>query len=256
MHTDKFKINVKGAILSGLLLVCSLALALNIAKFSTEQTVFSVSAQYSVLIILQLLVVSILILLSMGNWHERVQYILIPVPIAISLFITTLLQAPVLAPIVFIFSLVMLIGYAYSSTRLVNLLVSYDPRVILRPIVRGTMFVFSVFAAASVILGAVSIETVELTDLAVSTAAKTVPSFLDNQFAKTLLRAEISSVLRTYEQYLQPISAVLTFFVFQFFTWIAYLIFSVIAPIVHKAAIKTGFYRKETVNVEKEVISF
>lgn len=73
---------------------------------------------------------------------------------------------------------------------------------------------------------------------------------------KVIVESQINSLLEPYKDFVKPIMALLLFGLFQFYAYIAYIIFSVTVNAVYWVAKKTSFLKTEVIQVEKEILKF
>lgn len=91
--------------------------------------------------------------ISVGAWDTWVQYVVIPFPIASGVFVTLLPINSTHATLMAGAFLALLAYDVYKSTRIKDLLIRFEPSLILRFTTGGLMLLFSIYAGLLVILG-------------------------------------------------------------------------------------------------------
>lgn len=141
------------AILSSLLIfVFSLLLSHRILTFVLSNNYFFVDPKTMGEIALYLLLSLYAYSLSLGGWKNNLQYVLIPLPVALGIFIVMLRIDTTIAFITFVVVFALLALDTFVTSRIKDSLVNFNSRIVLRFSSKGIIFIFSVFAAVLVFL--------------------------------------------------------------------------------------------------------
>jgi len=73
---------------------------------------------------------------------------------------------------------------------------------------------------------------------------------------KDTVATEINKIVEPYKKFLNPLMAVLVFGLIQFLGTVAYLFYSLLIDLIFVLAKKSGFFKLETVTVERETLHF
>ncbi len=86
------------------------------------------------------------------------------------------------------------------------------------------------------------------------------PAFTDPQNlgidTKAIVETQINNVIEPYKDFVKPVMALMLFATFQFYAYITFIIFNITISGLYWVAKKTGFFRIEKIQVEKEVLKF
>ena len=130
-----------------------------ITQYVVAQNYFSMSWQLSLQTILLMLFLAYTYSLTIGAWDKTEQYFIVPLPISLAIFVAVLQYNFNYAVLGFILAFLLLTLDVYKATRIKNLLIKFDPKIILRLSTTGILFLFSVLGAVLVILHSASIQT-------------------------------------------------------------------------------------------------
>lgn len=90
--------------------------------------------------------------LSAGAWKTWEQYVIVPVPISIGIFLATFQLDMTYALLMFFISFLLLCYDVFLATRLRNEMITFRPRFILRFSTKGILFIFSLLAGVLVLI--------------------------------------------------------------------------------------------------------
>jgi hypothetical protein len=265
---------------------------------------------YSAKVILTMAALTLTFALSMGAWNKWEQYLIVPVPILLAVSVTLLSYSTVYTAIVGAVFAVILILDVHRSSRLREVMVEFQPKLILRLSGRGILLVFSILGGLLVILHSAKIEqrlnigekisewveqpiknmvsnqletqvreeTFYLQgeqEVDLSNVNPTLRPILESMDLQKLLSEDVNTdelvqeadfgsaiekgindALAPFQNFIQPIMAVLVFALYQFYAAIAYMIFMVTVNPLVSLGVKVGLFKKEEIQVTKEIVRF
>jgi len=130
-----------------------------ITGYVVAQNYFTMSWELSLQTVFLMLFLAYTYSLTIGAWNKTEQYIIVPLPISLAIFTAVLQYNFSYAVLAFILSFLLLTLDIYKATRIKNLLIRFDPKIILRLSTTGILFLFSILGAVLVILHSASVQT-------------------------------------------------------------------------------------------------
>jgi hypothetical protein len=227
-----------------------------------------------------MLLLLITLSLTVAAWRKWEQYLIITLPVGLGLLISTIDKFPQQAPVI---SLVVILILAYdilNSSHLKNLLLKIDPKMVLRATTKGAVFVLAVFSGIIFFLQAQKSTEVNWGKKAAEIANQYITPAIENQVNSQIesqygipgitdllpggasdevgkvVESQVNNFINPYKMFVNPILALLTFTIFQFYGGIAYLLYSLLVDLVFYIAKQTGFFKIEKVPAEKEILTF
>lgn len=279
MYTSKLYL-VKPVLLGVATFVESFFLAQFIYGFVLTQNFFALSIDYSLKVIVLMLLTIITFSLTAGIWNKWEQYLIIPLPVALGLLISALGTFPEYAPTIAIVTFLTLSYNVLRSTYIKNLLIKFEPKMILSSTAKGTMLVFSLYAGFLFLLQVKGSDNINLGKEAAGIANQYVTPVVEEQLNQqmeaqygipgignlipggakesvgSLVETQVNTFLAPYQDFIKPLLFLVTFSIFQFYATIAYLLYLFLVDIIFLIAKKTGFIKVEKVMVEKEILKF
>ncbi len=143
---------VKTTSLSVLLLIESFFLTLYITEYVAQQNYFSVGWPLFIRSVSLMTAMLVTYSLTVGGWGKWEQYLIVPAPISIALFLAVMQYNLNYAIITFIVSFLILCYDIYSTTKFMKLLIKFDPKMIFKMSATGLLFLFSILGGFLVIL--------------------------------------------------------------------------------------------------------
>ncbi len=282
---------IKVIALTVAIFVESLVLSQSIIDFINIGDIFSISMEFSIEVVLLMLLLVYTFSLTAGGWDKWAPYVMIPVPVALALFLVTYINFPSYALFVALGTLLILSYDVYKSVKLKGLLVRFDPKMILRFSTRGVLFVFSVLGGVLFMLHATSLEPFNVGRKVSEIAGDSIQKIVEEQIDKNLsnqmpflgndpgilktlgllnspmfgesekglggvVENQVNSMVEPYRNFVRPIMAIITFSIFQFYAYIAHVIFIASVDFVFWMVKKTKFFKTEMAMVEQEHLTF
>ena len=213
--------------------------------------------------------------LTLGAWDKWLQYVIIPVPIALGIFITLVQLDIMYAGLVSLLAALILVYDIYQSSKIMHLLIKFDPSIILRLSAKGILFVFSILAAVMLFLattyGTQKIDLVaelktQINSLVTAQTELLLKSNLG--FAnlgdltavgidpQKIISGKVDELINNYKNFVTPIMMLLIFGVYQFIFSIVFLWFSLTIGPIFFIAKKLKFFTIEEVQITKEILRF
>ncbi|RJR27374.1 hypothetical protein C4561_02375 [candidate division WWE3 bacterium] len=143
---------IKTLFLALIIFFVSYFLTKTISEPIKNQNYFSFSAEYAAKIILLMLVNLYVFSLTVGAWNKWEQYIIVSIPVSLAIFFAIFPISPAYAFILAFLSGTLISFDVYKSTRISQLMIRFDPKIILRLSTSGLLFVFSIVGGVLVIL--------------------------------------------------------------------------------------------------------
>lgn len=268
MKTHSFSYYVKSAFIVSAIFCTTFQLSTEILNFSKTGDIFSVSPYYMLKIGVLILVTAYLYTLSIGAWDEWEQFAIIPIPTALGVTLSAEFSGLLHAPYIGIAFLAVLEIFIWNSTGLKKLFLKFSPTMIMKPTLNGMVFLFSILSGASLLLDTVpqitnignKIGTIIEAPLK-QAVTKQIPAelrifLLDGIDFKGLAEVQINNAIEPYKNYVKPIMAGLTFFLFQFIGSIALFVYGITINVLMWLATKTKIFRTERVEVQQETLKF
>jgi len=240
--------------------------------------------------------------ISVGSWERGLQYLIIPVPTALAMFLVMAQFNISYAILMTAVTAGLLIYDIWKSTRLSKLLVRFEPTIILKFSTNGLLFLFSILAGVLVMIDPGTVQELnigkqtadivgETLDAAIQTQIKNtlngapqgyldqldpsvvnmlesfgLPTNLNDPMytnpenlgidTKEIVESQVNALIEPYKDFVKPIMALLLFGLFQFYAYLAYIIFSLTVNIIYWVAKKTNFLKTEVIQVDKEILKF
>ena len=303
-----FSYHIKTFILTILLLVESLYLTILIGELVQSQNYFTMNFVFSLKIVGLMLAIIYTFSLTVGAWAKWEQYLIVPLPISIGIFLALFQTNLTYAMLIAVFAFVLLIFDIHRSTAIKNLLIKFDPKLILRFSTKGLLFIFSVLGGLMVILNSTYVEPINIGQKISEVAGEKVNEIVEEQFrqqvqeqisplgitdlseidpsfapvledlglssdfltnandsvepqdfgidAKQIVESQVNNIIEPYKNFVNPVLAVLMFALFQFYAFLAHLIFIATIDLVFWLSKTTHFFKTEKVPVEQERLRF
>jgi hypothetical protein len=254
--------------ISVVLFIISFLLTSNITEFINKQDILNISLVFSLKIIFLMLLMTYSVALSFGGWDKWEQYFFIPIPIVAGIILHLIETPGVYAVLISGLFFTVLSYDIYLSTRLKTLLLKPDPRMILRFSTRGALFLFSVLGGILVLINTQSLDITDIASGIAENVERPVQRVLEGQLPgngsaltgtfdfKGFAQDAIEGLIRPYQRFMQPILAVLMFFLFQFYASAAYILYMITIMPVYWLAKRTGFLKTETKEVTQETLTY
>lgn len=183
---SNFSYHIKSFILAVLLLAESLLLTLLIGQLIQSQNYFTINFEYSLKIVGLMLACIYTFSLTVGAWDKWEQYVIVPLPVSIGIFLALFQVNITYAVIIAVLAFILLAFDIQRSTNIKNLLIKFDPKLILRFSTKGLLFIFSVLGGLMVILNAAYIEPVNVGQKISDIAGEKVNEIVEDQFRKQI----------------------------------------------------------------------
>jgi len=252
-----------------LIFIESFILSQLISDFVGTQNVLSVSVEYSAKFVILMLLISYTFALTLGGWRKWEQYVFIPVPVSLAVFLTTIRLQYIYPTLLSLLFLVLLILDVYQSNNLKKLLLKPNPKMIMRFSTKGILFLFSILGGLLFLISANQTPKInvgrELANIIEKPLQQVVSGSVTPELApialgfidvKKLAENQLNDLIEPYKQFINPVMAVLTFALFQFYASIAYLMYMLTIDLVYFIAKKARFLKTETVQVTQEHLTF
>ena len=199
--------------------------------------------------------------LTVGGWGKWEQYVLVPLPISLGIFVAVFQLDVTYAPLTALISSILLSYYMYNAAALKKEMVRFRPSIILSSSTKGILFLFSLVAAVLVFLHATSNgQEINL--------GKTVGEFASEHYAQSLpaeglgldlaqiVESEFNKLVAPYQDFILPVTALLVFALVRFIGSLANMTFDLTSRPVYWLFKKVGFLHVSHTTVEKEDIGF
>ena len=199
--------------------------------------------------------------LTVGGWGKWEQYVLVPLPISLGIFVVVFQLSAVYAALTALISYILLSYYMYNAAALKKEMVRFRPSIILSSSAKGILFLFSLVTAALVFLY-MSPGGQEMN------LGKTIGEFASEHYAKSLpteglgldlaqiVEGEFNKLIAPYKDFITPVTALLVFALVRFIGSIANMVFDLTGRPVYWLFKKVGFLHVSHTTVEKEDIGF
>ncbi|MBD3366395.1 hypothetical protein GF360_03615 [candidate division WWE3 bacterium] len=212
--------------------------------------------------------------LSSPAWGEWSQFIIVPLPFILGVYLNLVTLEPANALVFSILIFLILSFFIEKSINLEQLLAKNIPVVFLRPGIKGLLLCISMVAATVVLLNPRD-KAQELTETVQEAANSRVSKFFDNgiftenpevgalleytsleQSLGEEITTQVKSAIEPYRHLINIFMAVFIFLAMQGFNAVVYLVYSISIGFLFWIARKTGFVKKKTELIEKEVLRF
>jgi hypothetical protein len=281
-----------------------------IVQHVISQDYFSIPTAYSLKVIGMMLLLLYTFSLSVGAWDTWEQYVLVPTPIVLAVFLSLLTYSLNYALIVSLLFSLILVYDIHKSTHLRNLLIRFQPRMILRLSLKGVLFIFAILGSVLVILHSAHVEQEfnlgnKIADLVKEPVKHAVDKQLKDQLNEVapglqysgydidfenidpaykplveslgleemlnegstelpslevdvegIVENQVNSFIEPYKNLIQPIMALLSFALFQFYATITFVLFVLTVDVLFWIAKHTKFFEIENVEVIQEKLRF
>lgn len=253
---------VKTIILSVLLFLFTLLFGYLVNGYISRGDYFNLYSGEVVWVVLVLCVILLVYSLTVGSWNDRLEYIVVPLPISLGIFIFLVSFNIYNALYAFIIVYVFLCLEMYKTVRLKKMLVKFEPRFVLRSSGRGMMLVYSLFALFILMIGSTfeNVHTIDVGSKLSDVVSDPISQLYNLSYlevnVKELVTTQINNVVEPYRNFFRPVMAIFVFLIFRFFGSIAYALYSILIRVVFHIAKKTGFIKIEKASVEQEIPIF
>jgi hypothetical protein len=273
-----------------------------ISTYVAQGNFFTLNTEFSIRVVILMVLLAWTFAISVGSWEKGLQYLIIPIPTAVAMFLVIAQMNISFAFLIMLGTAGLLIYDIWKSTRLSKLLIRFEPTIVLKFSTSGLLFLFSVLAGVLVMVDTEKVQemnigkqTAEIVGETLDTAIQTqiqntlsgapqgyldqidpsvvnmlesfgLPSNLSDPMysnpenlginTKVIVEAQVNDLIEPYKDFVKPVMALLLFGMFQFYAYIAYLIFSLTVNGIYWVAKKTNFLKIETVQVDKEILKF
>jgi len=273
-----------------------------ISNYVVQGNFFTLDTQFSVIVVILMVLIAWTFAISVGSWERGLQYLIIPVPTALAMFLVMAQFNISYAILMTAVTAGLLIYDIWKSTRLSKLLVRFEPTIILKFSTNGLLFLFSILAGVLVMIDPGTVQELnigkqtadivgETLDAAIQTQIKNtlngapqgyldqldpsvvnmlesfgLPTNLNDPMytnpenlgidTKEIVESQVNALIEPYKDFVKPIMALLLFGLFQFYAYLAYIIFSLTVNIIYWVAKKTNFLKTEVIQVDKEILKF
>jgi hypothetical protein len=260
---------IKAGLFSLLIFIESFILAQLIIGFVRNQDIFSVDLRYSAMVVAMMLLITYTFALTIGGWQKWEQYLIIIAPVILAVFLSTFPISPTYA-VVITFGFGVLLSFdVYKSTRLKNLLLKPEPKMILRFSTRGLLFLFSVLGGVLVTLNVSAAEPLNIGQKVGEMTSGPIQTMLEGQIPqeaqdlvegtidyREVVETQVNALIEPYRNLVNPVIAILTFALFQVYASVAYLIYIITIDGIFWLAKKLKLFTVEKVMVEQEQLKF
>lgn len=266
---------VKTSILSVMLLVESFVLTSMTLNFIKALNFVTPPLEIFLQIGLLMLLLIYTYSLTLGGWNKWEQYLVIPVPVALGIFFVLIQLDLTYALIISVVVALLLMFDVYQTSRLIGLLVKFDPNFILKLSTKGMLFVFALLAAGMLYLAT----NYSTTKLDIVTPIKNQINTLIGTQTQLLLKtnfgiadltqldalglnpqkiisSKVDEFVKNYQHFVTPIVMLIIFSIYQFIGSIASFIFSLTIGPLFGIAKKAGFFKVELTEITKETLHF
>jgi hypothetical protein len=273
-----------------------------ILDYVSKGNFFTFDTAFALLVIFLMVLIAWTFSISVGAWGNGMQYLVVPVPTGMAMFMVLAPQNVTYALITAAVVVAMLMYDVWKSTKLSELLIKFEPTIILKFSTNGLLFLFSVLAGVMVMVNTgkahelnLGKQTADLVGNTLNTAIQSQikntlqgapqgylnqvdpsvvsmleqfglptdlsdPAYTDPQNlgidTKEIVESQVNALIEPYKDFIKPIMALLLFGIFQFYAYIAYLIFSLTVNGIYWIAKKVSFLKTETIQVDKEILKF
>ena len=284
--------SVKSVLLAALLLVESFLLSKFIFEYTLGNAVFSPSPTFLITVGILILLVYYTFSLTIGIWGRKIQFLLVPVPIAIGIILPIVLINPMYALVLSVATYLLILYDITWASRVMGNLIKFDPGIILRTSTRGILLLFSLVGSLYVIVNPTTIdhelvenhvktflvesvgnfiyENTEIKNTIELETEQGIPNLINDRNLISLIGSlrigelnpfnildeKVSEVVQTYRQFIPPIFALLIFSTIQVIGFAVGLVYAGTIGALFEIARKTGFFRIEKEEVEREVLRF
>ena len=176
-------------------LVITVYLTINqIIWFISEQSFFKLNTEFSIKIVVLLILNLYFIALSIATWKEWVHSLITSLLISLTIFLAIFAYNTAYSMYASSVAFILLIYDNYKSFELKNLLIKYNPHVILKFSTRGLLFILSALAGELVFFEINNFSELNIGKKVAEFAAEPIQKIVDNQIEQQVLNFETSSV--------------------------------------------------------------
>jgi len=257
---------IKVGIISFLLFIQTLILGIFINQYVHTEDYFSLTSNNETFLYSGITLFCILLTysLSIGGWDKYEEYLYVPLPIGIGIFLTLGKYNISNGLVVSIVLMLLIAYYLYKAKSLKKLLVKFEPHFVFDTSMKGLITIYAIFSIAIFMFGN---NTNTLEDLNVGETMmnvtgepiKNIPIIselgMGNEI-ETIVEDQINGFLIPYKSFFKPIMAIFMFMMFKFIGQIAYMVYVPLMAPMFEWAKKLGFIKIEKAMVEQEIPTF
>lgn len=143
---------IKTLVLMLFLTIESLALSYFILSYIKTGDYFTPSVNIMAAIGITMLLLAYTYSLTIGSWGSWEQYVIVPLPISIGIFMVVFNYNPGLSPLVALGAYGIITYGVFTATHIITMMAKFEPRIILRLSLKTILMVFSLLAALLVFI--------------------------------------------------------------------------------------------------------
>lgn len=189
---------IKFSILSISLFVEAVVFLNEVIAYINLHDYFSISLEFSIKIVLLMLLTVYTLSLTIGAWSSWWQHLITTTVLVTAIFITLIKYDLTYALIISAISFLLLTYDNLKSYRIKKLLIKFDPMMILRFSTKGVLFIFSVVAGILLILNANGLNGINVGKKIAEVASDPLKSFVqknvENQISQQLLPLKANGI--------------------------------------------------------------
>lgn len=206
--------------------------------------------------------------LTIGAWDKWLQYVIIPLPLSLGIFLVIATINVLYAFLIFILIYMTLSYEVYFATRMKDMLIKFDPRLVLRFSIKGMLFTYALIGAVLILMGPrIEFDLGEsLSNLVHEEAEGVMENIETYKYAKDaglieldtkgIIKNSVNDLVSPYAQFIAPILAILTIASVSTLDWFVYVVFSATIDILFMFAKRLKFIHYEYKDVKQEILRF
>lgn len=271
---EKYIPYIKTIFIAFLLFIESYFLTTMILTFVRTKNILIPQQTMLILIGFVMLLTMYTIAMTIGAWNKWQQYLIVPIPIVLGIFLVMMNLNVLYAGIVAINVYILLAYEVYISTSMIKILLKFHPVFVFRSMMRMTfLFIFGVVAAVLMILvNSTTTIDINVGKLVSDYAGDPIERYITGQFnqagvpqemlgfigvdVKQTIETEVNDAVTPYKQFIIPIMAVLALGWIQFTAILALTVYGISISLLLNLAKKTKLLIVENVQVEQEHLKF
>lgn len=253
-----------------LLFLLSFRATLFLWAFAGNREYFTFGGGYIFKVSATLLLLCYVFAISIGSWRRWEHYLTVPFPIAFGVFLVAASSSLKWGLVIFVVSYLIMVNNIKVSTNLIDNLIKINPRIVLRIPIKSILFMFSVVAAALILLHPAGQQSYDVGQAIADLTSKYLDQFIQQRpdlqaiqalgFEEfdftTLITDKINNAIEPYKRFVMPIIALLVFGSFQIITLIVFWVFNITIGMLFGLAKRLNIISIEYIDVKKEIIKF
>jgi hypothetical protein len=256
--------------ISFLLFVESLLATHQLWNLTKELQIFDININSVIMLSITLLVICYTYALSVGAWNEWLQYVIVPLPIALGIVLIIAQINFIYALLAFLSTYVLITYDVFFSSKLKDQMIKFNPRIILRFSTKGLLFVFAIVGAVLILVSPVDSEQLNIPGNIAHISDQYLGRYVEEREDIQLLRSlgliqfdfkdvvelQVRNFIEPYKSFVLPVIAFIIFSSIQTLNILIYLVFALTIDLLYYFAKKFGVLKIELRDVQQEVLSF